>query len=182
MLASADLVREYMTKAERRDYIQAVQCLQTRPSKSDPTWAPAARSRYDDFVAIHVNQTLFIHGNGLFLTWHRYFVWAYEQALRDECGYKGYQPVGSITSRLQTLGSVWTNVDSTGIGSRTLMTYTSRQCLMVATPAWVAMARLWHTMEALLVPALFSSHQAREVDALQAVLSKSKHIAKLDPP
>lgn len=36
---------------------------------------------------------MYIHGNGLFLTWHRYFVWAYEQALRNECGYRGYQPV-----------------------------------------------------------------------------------------
>lgn len=87
------LCRERMTIAERKDYIQAVQCLQTKHSKSDPAWAPAARTRYDDFVAIHVNQTMFIHGNGLFLTWHRYFVWAYEQALRNECGYKGYQPV-----------------------------------------------------------------------------------------
>jgi len=86
--------RERMAKVERKDYIRAVQCLQTLPSKSDPAWAPAAKSRYDDFVAVHVNQTMFIHGNGLFLTWHRYFVWAYEQALRDECGYNGYQPVG----------------------------------------------------------------------------------------
>jgi tyrosinase len=83
-----------MEKTERKDYIRAVQCLQTLPSKSDPAWAPAAKSRYDDFVAVHVNQTMFIHGNGLFLTWHRYFVWAYEQALRDECGYNGFQPVG----------------------------------------------------------------------------------------
>ena len=83
-----------MAKVERKDYIRAVQCLQTLPSKSDPAWAPAAKSRYDDFVAVHVNQTMLIHGNGLFLTWHRYFVWAYEQALRDECGYNGYQPVG----------------------------------------------------------------------------------------
>ena len=29
---------------------------------------------------------------GNFLTWHRYYTWIYEQALRDECGYKGYQP------------------------------------------------------------------------------------------
>ncbi|KAI0017635.1 Di-copper centre-containing protein [Xylariomycetidae sp. FL0641] len=33
-----------------------------------------------------------IHGTGNFLTWHRYFTWAYEQALRNECGYNGYQP------------------------------------------------------------------------------------------
>lgn len=26
------------------------------------------------------------------MTWHRYFTWAYEQALREECGYKGSQP------------------------------------------------------------------------------------------
>ncbi|EMD95855.1 hypothetical protein COCC4DRAFT_124481 [Bipolaris maydis ATCC 48331] len=77
---------------DRKAYIEAVQCLRRLPPKSDPSWAPAAKNRFDDFVAIHVNQTLYIHGNGLFLTWHRYFVWAYEQALRDECGYKGYQP------------------------------------------------------------------------------------------
>lgn len=28
----------------------------------------------------------------IFLAWHRYFVWQYEKALREECGYKGYQP------------------------------------------------------------------------------------------
>jgi tyrosinase len=53
---------------------------------------PGAKSRYDDFVAQHINQTLSIHGTGNFLTWHRYFVYGYEKALRDECGYKGYQP------------------------------------------------------------------------------------------
>lgn len=26
------------------------------------------------------------------MTWHRYFTHAYETALRDECGYEGYQP------------------------------------------------------------------------------------------
>jgi tyrosinase len=34
-----------------------------------------------------------VHGSGLFITWHRYFVWAYETALRDECGFDGAQPV-----------------------------------------------------------------------------------------
>jgi hypothetical protein len=50
---------------------------------------------------------MYIHGNGLFLTWHRYFVWAYEQALRDECGYEGYQPV-SLESLPQTCNSCLT--------------------------------------------------------------------------
>ncbi|PBP21500.1 hypothetical protein BUE80_DR007716 [Diplocarpon rosae] len=39
-----------------------------------------------------MEQTLTIHYTGNFLAWHRYFVWAYETALRDECGYDGYQP------------------------------------------------------------------------------------------
>ena len=29
---------------------------------------------------------------GLFFHFHRYFVWLYEKALRDECGYRGTQP------------------------------------------------------------------------------------------
>jgi len=33
-----------------------------------------------------------VHGTANFLHWHRYYVWAYEFALRNECGYKGYQP------------------------------------------------------------------------------------------
>jgi tyrosinase len=29
---------------------------------------------------------------GNFLSWHRYFTWTWERALREECGYEGYQP------------------------------------------------------------------------------------------
>ncbi|KAH8688549.1 hypothetical protein BGZ61DRAFT_421830 [Ilyonectria robusta] len=82
----------YLSAKERKAYISAVQCLLAKPSKIDPAFAPGARNRYDDFVAVHINQTLTIHGTGNFLTWHRYFTWAYETALRDECGYTGYQP------------------------------------------------------------------------------------------
>jgi tyrosinase len=81
-----------MSKKERKSYISAVQCLIKSPSKSDPTLVPGARTRYDDFVAQHINQTTTIHGTGNFLTWHRYFVYGYEKALREECGYDGYQP------------------------------------------------------------------------------------------
>lgn len=31
-----------------------------------------------------------IQGN--FLSWHRWFVYSYEQALKNECGYNGTQP------------------------------------------------------------------------------------------
>ncbi|KAL8297909.1 hypothetical protein RB597_007093 [Gaeumannomyces tritici] len=83
---------ETLSKCERKDYIRAVKCLMTNPAKSSPSFAPGARTRFDDFVALHINQTLAIHGTGNFLTWHRYVTWTYEQALRNECGYKGYQP------------------------------------------------------------------------------------------
>lgn len=32
---------------------------------------------------------------------HRYFIWAYETALRDECGYTSYQPVSTFPAALQ---------------------------------------------------------------------------------
>ncbi|KAK1757731.1 hypothetical protein QBC47DRAFT_376864 [Echria macrotheca] len=33
-----------------------------------------------------------IHYTGTFLSWHRYYTWLYEEALRTECGYTGTQP------------------------------------------------------------------------------------------
>ncbi|KAG9230699.1 putative tyrosinase [Amylocarpus encephaloides] len=64
----------------------------SKPSITDPALVPGAKSRYDDFLYTHINQTLSIHGTGNFLFWHRYFTWTYENALREECGYTGYQP------------------------------------------------------------------------------------------
>ncbi|KAF4556627.1 Tyrosinase-like protein 6 [Elsinoe fawcettii] len=80
-----------LSAKEKKAYISAVKCLQSKPSQIGAA-APGAKNRYDDFVAIHIQQTLSIHGTGNFLSWHRYFTWAYEQALRNECGYTGYQP------------------------------------------------------------------------------------------
>ncbi|KAG9253025.1 uncharacterized protein F5Z01DRAFT_658993 [Emericellopsis atlantica] len=63
-----------------------------KPAKTPANVASGAKSRYDDFVATHIQQTGSIHNTANFLTWHRYYTWAYETALRDECGYKGFQP------------------------------------------------------------------------------------------
>lgn len=54
--------RKNFSGTERKAYIAAVRCLQTKPSTADPAFAPGARTRYDDFVAVHINQTLSIHG------------------------------------------------------------------------------------------------------------------------
>ncbi|KAL2165018.1 hypothetical protein VTH06DRAFT_314 [Thermothelomyces fergusii] len=86
--------REYgsLSKAERLAYVNAVKCLQSKPARTPASVAPGARSRFDDFVVTHIQQTLDIHYSGVFQAWHRWFVYQYERALRDECGYSGYQP------------------------------------------------------------------------------------------
>ena len=47
---------------EREDYIKAVQCLQSLPPKTSTSEVPGVRSRFDDFLAVHVQQTDSIHG------------------------------------------------------------------------------------------------------------------------
>ncbi|KAL3418664.1 tyrosinase central domain-containing protein [Phlyctema vagabunda] len=77
---------------ERKAYIDAVLCLQALPPKTPAELVPGARSRFDDFLALHINQTLSIHNTTNFLSWHRQYLWSYEKALKEECGYKGSQP------------------------------------------------------------------------------------------
>lgn len=103
-----------MTADERIEYTNAVLCLQKKAPNTPAELAPGAKTRYDDWVAAHINQTNYIHFNvrciildtafrkltsrqAAFLTWHRWFTWEYEQALRNECGYTGAQPYWVIT-------------------------------------------------------------------------------------
>ena len=54
--------RSSLTIPERTNYITAVKCLAAKPPKYSASVAPGARSRYDDFVVTHIQQTLSIHG------------------------------------------------------------------------------------------------------------------------
>ncbi|KAK0671591.1 hypothetical protein QBC41DRAFT_219191 [Cercophora samala] len=80
-----------LTLAQRKEYTDAVLCLMSKPALTSSA-APGAKSRFDDYIVVHIQQTPRNHGSTFFLPWHRYYVWHYEQALRNECGYKGYQP------------------------------------------------------------------------------------------
>ncbi|KAF9691299.1 hypothetical protein EKO04_010796 [Ascochyta lentis] len=91
-----------LSKRERKSYIDAVLCLQKKKTKTPASLLPGARSRFDDWVGTHINQTNKIHYTGPFLGFHRYFIWQYEQALRNECGYKGYQPYWDWTKTAVT--------------------------------------------------------------------------------
>jgi tyrosinase len=82
----------HLSNKERKAYTDAVLCLQSKTAKTPSSLIPGAKTRFDDWVGTHINQTLTIHYTGTFLAWHRYFTWEYEQALRNECGYDGYQP------------------------------------------------------------------------------------------
>ncbi|KAF4976418.1 hypothetical protein FZEAL_6898 [Fusarium zealandicum] len=77
---------------ERKEYIRAVKCMFSSPAKTDAGLKTGARTRYDDFAVQHINQTMNVHVTGNFLTWHRHYIWSYEQALRNECDYTGYLP------------------------------------------------------------------------------------------
>lgn len=93
-IASAGVRKNWdnLSGDERKEYITAVKCLLRSPSKTDPALGTGTRVRFDDWAAQHINQTLSVHVTGNFLIWHRHYVWTYEKALRDECGYTGYLP------------------------------------------------------------------------------------------
>jgi tyrosinase len=59
---AASLHRGDISAADKKAYIAAMLCIMSAPSKLDKTKFPGAKSRYDDFVVVHMNQTLNIHG------------------------------------------------------------------------------------------------------------------------
>ncbi|KAK9774374.1 putative Tyrosinase copper-binding domain-containing protein [Seiridium cardinale] len=75
--------RQY-SASRRLDFVRACKCLMgKKPSGKFST----ATNRYEDFVALHQDVMLNVHNNALFLLWHRYFLWTFEQVLRAECGF-----------------------------------------------------------------------------------------------
>jgi hypothetical protein len=59
-----------MSESDRKGYTDAVLCLQSLSPNTPAALVPGARSRYDDFVATHMNQTLSIHETVCSLTTH----------------------------------------------------------------------------------------------------------------
>lgn len=115
-LANIIYRRSDLSIPEREDYIKAVLCLQKKPAKVPSNIAPGAKSRFDDFVAFHMTQAMMLHDTTHLFASHRYFIWAYEKALREECGYKGYQPVSTtdlpfLSGRRLTMTTQYMNYD-----------------------------------------------------------------------
>ncbi|KAK3312280.1 hypothetical protein B0H66DRAFT_632904 [Apodospora peruviana] len=93
-LENAAVRREWsdMSIPDREEYVRAVTCLMKLPAKADKNKFPGAISRFDDFVAYHMTHAGVLHDNLHLFAAHKYFLYAYEQALRNECNYTGYQP------------------------------------------------------------------------------------------
>jgi tyrosinase len=75
--------RDY-SDTDRHAFVAAYQCLLKAPASGN---FPPAQNRYEDLVRVHQMMTDTIHGNNIFLFWHRYYVWTLEQIMRDECGF-----------------------------------------------------------------------------------------------
>lgn len=74
---------DYST-ANRQALMSAFKCLMNKP----PSGAfDVSKSRWEDFARLHQMYTPNVHSNQKFLPWHRYFIWTFEQVLRDECGF-----------------------------------------------------------------------------------------------
>ncbi|KAH7020701.1 uncharacterized protein B0I36DRAFT_296087 [Microdochium trichocladiopsis] len=85
-----------LPKSDRLAYIQAIKCLQSKPGKTGGAY-DGVRSRYDDFLAMHIIQTDFVHFNGQFLAWHRWLLQLWQQDLKNTCGFKGAIPYWDFT-------------------------------------------------------------------------------------
>lgn len=58
---------ENLTSDERIAYTDALNCLMEKPAKTPSDVAAGAKTRYDDFIVTHINQTLSIHSTVSFL-------------------------------------------------------------------------------------------------------------------
>lgn len=76
--------------SDKKAFVDAIQCLIESPASG--RFSPA-RNRFEDFVRLHQSYSPKIHSKSTtqqthkFILWHRYYVWAFEQVLRDECGF-----------------------------------------------------------------------------------------------
>lgn len=78
------------SQSDRTAFVSAIKCLQDKPSGGSQF--NGSHNRYEDLISVHRGMTVNIHQTAAFLVWHRYFVWVFEQILRDECGFNRAMP------------------------------------------------------------------------------------------
>ncbi|KAF2855807.1 Di-copper centre-containing protein [Plenodomus tracheiphilus IPT5] len=94
---------------EKRDYLQAVQCLRDVKSRVGTKY-----SLSEDFAYVHAQGSgIKTHNTARFLVWHRYYLHVYEEALRNDCGYSGNLPYWDWTKDLRHIynAPIWGSDD-----------------------------------------------------------------------
>lgn len=84
---STTIVRkEYgaLDTSERLAFVNAIKCVMAQPSVL--TDVPGSTNKFNDYAAVHVNLTTSIHMDGIFLSWHRHFLYLMEAELHA-CGF-----------------------------------------------------------------------------------------------
>jgi tyrosinase len=81
-----------MSNDDRKSFTDAIMCLKEVPTTVDASEYPGVKSRYDEYVATHINMTMGIHVTADFLAWHRNYIWEFENDLINTCGYTGSLP------------------------------------------------------------------------------------------
>ena len=73
----------------KQNFVNGVKCLLGKPSKGGFS---GSKNRYEDFVQVHQSVTDNVHNNRKFIVWHRAFLWAFEQVMKNECGFNDAIP------------------------------------------------------------------------------------------
>ena len=82
-----------MSNEDRKSFTDAIMCLKQTPASAEGSaTGPGVISRYDEYVATHINMTMNIHVTADFLAWHRNYIWEWENDLINTCGYTGNLP------------------------------------------------------------------------------------------
>jgi tyrosinase len=120
-----------MTDDARKDYISALHCLKKLPSKTDREQYPGVRSRFDDFTIAHAINTGEVHRSPWLAVWHRQYVYAFENALREECGYQHGHPYWHWSKYLGTDPKSWPMFDNSETSISGNGTQTGEECACV---------------------------------------------------
>ncbi|KAI2470122.1 Di-copper centre-containing protein [Annulohypoxylon bovei var. microspora] len=78
------------SSSDKTAFVNAFVCLINKAPSGK--FGPS-KNRFEDFVRLHQSYSPNIHSKSTtqqthkFLLWHRYYVWALEQVMRDECGF-----------------------------------------------------------------------------------------------
>jgi hypothetical protein len=120
-----------------------VKCILTKPSKLPAGKYPGAKTRYDDFVVVHMNMTPSVHGTANFMHWHRYYIW-YDRTSDYLLKTDQANETTGLTRRPYGQNATTKDTNLTGTGPST-KTYPRRLYSTATNGAWVAMENQFRT-------------------------------------